>query len=335
MDETFIEERRQSLEHFINEVCHNEKLASTIELQVLLTGSPEGLVAAKEMLPLLPSATTRLPMKVTSLWGTMKEGFGLSSAVQQIDIKTDESYKEIGEHISEYEKRILKVVSSSEVVYQTQRAQGYELSRFGVFLTELSVHEREDEEISALFECVGKKFDQVSNLFQDKLDESLLKYLTPVRYQAGKVESIKVVMKNRENAIGEVQKANASLHRNKERFAAARASSGATSSALAAEKKMELAETKMNSAKEQVAFIADSLKLESQQFSKDKAQEFKDALIALADIQCTYFNQAREQWAMILPTLTSDPQLIQQSLERIRKRIQFEKPNGRKSIGLF
>lgn len=46
------------------------------------------------------------------------------------------------------------------------------------------------------------------------------------------------VMSNRQSAIHEVQQANASMQRNKERFAAARASSGAAASAMRAEQKM-------------------------------------------------------------------------------------------------
>lgn len=45
-------------------------------------------------------------------------------------------------------------------------------------------------------------------------------------------------MGNRESAIYEVQQANASMQRNKERFAAARASSGAAASQMRAEQKM-------------------------------------------------------------------------------------------------
>lgn len=45
-------------------------------------------------------------------------------------------------------------------------------------------------------------------------------------------------MNNRESAIYEVHQANASMQRNKERFAAARASSGAAASAMRAEQKM-------------------------------------------------------------------------------------------------
>ncbi|POM62606.1 hypothetical protein PHPALM_28223, partial [Phytophthora palmivora] len=50
MDATFVEERRQALEHFINEVCSHEKLSQTIELQIVLTASTEGLIAGKELL---------------------------------------------------------------------------------------------------------------------------------------------------------------------------------------------------------------------------------------------------------------------------------------------
>lgn len=96
MDETFVEERRLSLEHFINEVCSHDKLVSTLELQILLTASNEGLIAARELLPIqsyfhLPSTST-----VASIWGTMKDGLIYASrAVQQIDIKTDEGYLQV------------------------------------------------------------------------------------------------------------------------------------------------------------------------------------------------------------------------------------------------
>ncbi|GLD95246.1 hypothetical protein PINS_up003890 [Pythium insidiosum] len=41
MDATFVEERRQALEHFINEVCGHGKLSQTLELQIFLTASNE------------------------------------------------------------------------------------------------------------------------------------------------------------------------------------------------------------------------------------------------------------------------------------------------------
>ena len=36
----------------------------------------------------------------------------------------------------------------SDAVYSSQRAEGYELSRCGTFFSALSVHEREDQEMS-------------------------------------------------------------------------------------------------------------------------------------------------------------------------------------------
>ncbi|KAI9916324.1 hypothetical protein PsorP6_018082 [Peronosclerospora sorghi] len=86
-------------------------------------------------------------------------------------------------------------------------------------------------------------------------------------------------MHNRESAIHEVHQTNASMLRNKERFAAARASSGAAASAMRAEQKIasirllffqECAEDHMNQAKEQVQFIANSLKVETKRMDSGK-----------------------------------------------------------------
>jgi hypothetical protein len=98
-------------------------------------------------------------------------------------------------------------------------------------------------------------------------------------------------MHNRESAIHEVQQANASMQRNKEKFAAARASSGAAASAMRAEQKMASAEDRMNHAREQVQFIASSLKVETKRMDTGKAADMKNALLSLANIELEYHSQ--------------------------------------------
>ena len=183
-----------------------------------------------------------------------------------------------------------EVVKVSETVYQGQRTHGYEMSRFGHFLTSLANHEVNHNEImgGTFLQLVGAQFEIDSNAYQDQLDKLLSTYITPMRYQAGKVNSIKLVMQNREDAIEEVQKANASVHRNKERFAAARASSGAAAAAIAADHKVEMAEKRMITAREQVEFIARNLTTEAHRFEQDKTDEFRRALLSLAHIQVEY-----------------------------------------------
>lgn len=61
-------------------------------------------------------------------------------------------------------------------------------------------------------------------------------------------------MSNRESAIHEVHQANASMQRNKERFAAARASSGAAASAMRAEQKMASVRPYLSSALASTAY---------------------------------------------------------------------------------
>jgi hypothetical protein len=101
-------------------------------------------------------------------------------------------------------------------------------------------------------------------------------------------------MNNRESAIQEVQQANASMQRNKERFAAARASSGAAASAMRAEQKMASAEDRMNHAREQVHFIASSLKVESRRMDTGRATDLKNALLSLSEIELEYHTQVRD-----------------------------------------
>jgi hypothetical protein len=223
MDATFVEERRQALEHFIvricrpvlslitltltfhcaivflqNEVCSHEKLSQTLELQVVLTASAEvsactcclqdeivwsnlshrqGLIAGKELLKVAsgPAAYVPTTATVTSLWSSLREGVFLASNVQPVEIKTDDAYAkvstrfcskcsastkllvdairaQIGEHIDEYEKRIREVKRCSDLVYAAQRSEGYEMSRFGSYLTAMSEHEKLDPEMKRIAE---------------------------------------------------------------------------------------------------------------------------------------------------------------------------------------
>ncbi|TYZ57211.1 hypothetical protein PybrP1_011161 [[Pythium] brassicae (nom. inval.)] len=335
MDATFVEERRQALEHFINEVSNHDKLSQTLELQIMLTASPEGLIAGKEILKVqsVAAAYVPTPATVTSLWSSWKDGIFLSSSsVQQVEIKTDDDYAKIGEHIDEYEKRISEVKRCSDLVYAAQRSEGYEMSRFGSYLTALSVHEKRDDEMKRLVEAAGDNFETVSNMYQDQLDQILAMYVSIIRYQTGKVDAVKTVMNNRESAIHEVHQANASMQRNKERFAAARASSGAAASAMRAEQKMASAEDRMNSAKEQVQFIASSLKVESKRMDTGKTSDLKNALLALANLELNYHVQSRSAWESVLPALRVTDEEIAESRQKAQQSAPFRKP-GEKSSG--
>ncbi|RLO11650.1 hypothetical protein DYB28_010723, partial [Aphanomyces astaci] len=129
------------------------------------------------------------------------------------------------------------------------------------------------------------------------LDKLLALYVSNIRYLAGKVGAVKTVLTNREQAILEVHQASATMHRNKERFAAARASSGAAASAMIAEQKMvsvrSVAEDRMNLAKEQVDFIATSLKVEAKRLYLGKTEELKQSLMALATTNSEYHTTVR------------------------------------------
>ncbi|KAG6969565.1 hypothetical protein JG688_00005259 [Phytophthora aleatoria] len=317
-----------------NEVCSHEKLSQTLELQIVLTASTEGLIAGKELLKVASIAATYVPTpaSVSSLWSSLKDGVFLSSNVQQVEIKTDDDYARIGQHIDEYEKRIRDVTRCSDIVYAAQRSEGYEMSRFGSYLSALSEHEKRDSDMKQLAEVAGDHFETVSNIYQDQLDKLLSMYVSIVRYQAGKVDAVKAVMHNRESAIHEVQQANASMQRNKERFAAARASSGAAASAMRAEQKMASAEDRMNHAKEQVQFIANSLKVETKRMDTGKTANFKTALLSLANLELDYHVQSRAAWEGLRSFLEMSDDEVAESRHRAQAPITCRKP-GEKDLG--
>lgn len=335
MDATFVEERRQALEHFINEVCSHAKLCQTLELQIFLSASDEGLISGKELLkvPSLAAAYVPTTSTVTSLWSSLKDGMFMTSNIQPVEIPNDDDYAKIGEQIDEYEKRISEIKRCSDLVYAAQRSEGYEMSRFGSYMSALAAHEKKDEDMRRLADITGDLFENVSNLYQDQLDKMLSMYVSVVRYQAGKVGAVKVVMNNRESAIYEVQQANASMQRNKEKFAAARASSGAAASAMRAEQKMASAEDRMNHAREQVHFIASSLKVESKRMDSGKAADMKNALLSLARIQLEYHTQARQAWENLIPVLGASEVDVHESQLRAQRRVSCRRP-GEKDQGV-
>ncbi|KUF91477.1 Epidermal growth factor receptor substrate 15 [Phytophthora nicotianae] len=326
-----------------NEMCSHEKLSQTLELQIVLTASTEGLIAGKELLKVASIAATYVPTpaSVSSLWSSLKDGVFLSSNVQQVEIKTDDDYARIGQHIDEYEKRIREVTRCSDIVYAAQRGEGYEMSRFGSYLSALSEHEKRDPDMKQLAETRYAQFKYIQHRDYDiktnmnlssQLDKLLSMYVSIVRYQAGKVDAVKTVMHNRESAIHEVQQANASMQRNKERFAAARASSGAAASAMRAEQKMASAEDRMNHAKEQVQFIANSLKVETKRMDTGKTANLKTALLSLANLELDYHVQSRAAWEGLRSFLELSDEEIAESRQRAQAPMTYRKP-GEKDLG--
>lgn len=93
---------------------------------------------------------------------------------------------QIGEYIEIYEKRISQVKICSDNIYAAQRAEGYEMSRFGSYLSELSSFLKNNPTMQALFQvgpphlrvlillmrplqAGGDLFENVSNLYQDQV----------------------------------------------------------------------------------------------------------------------------------------------------------------------
>ena len=54
--------------------------------------------------------------------------------------------------MDEYEKRIREVTRCSDIVYAAQRSEGYEMSRFGSYLSALSEHTKRDPDMMQLAE---------------------------------------------------------------------------------------------------------------------------------------------------------------------------------------
>jgi len=61
------------------------------------------------------------------------------------------------------------VTRCSDVVYAAQRSEGYEMSRFGSYLSALSEHEKRDTGMKELAEVAGDHFETVSNIYQDQV----------------------------------------------------------------------------------------------------------------------------------------------------------------------
>ncbi|GMF25131.1 unnamed protein product [Phytophthora fragariaefolia] len=90
----------------------------------------------KELLKVasVAAAYVPTPASVSSLWSSLKDGVFLTSNVQQVEIKTDDDYARVN------------------VVYAAQRSEGYEMSRFGSYLSALSEHEKRDPDMKQLAE---------------------------------------------------------------------------------------------------------------------------------------------------------------------------------------
>lgn len=89
----------------------------------------------------------------------------------------------------------------------------------------------------------------------------------------------------------------------------------------------------MNHAREQVEFIASSLKVETKKMDSDKASDFKNALLALANIQLEYHAQSRLAWENLVPSLQVSDIEIQDSQLRAQRRVSCRKP-GEKNQGV-
>lgn len=75
---------------------------------------------------------------------------------------------QIGEYIEIYEKRISQVKICSDNIYTAQRAEGYEMSRFGSYLSALSAFLKNDPSMQALFQ-VGYSLFILQSFSRDHL----------------------------------------------------------------------------------------------------------------------------------------------------------------------
>jgi sorting nexin-1/2 len=237
-DAEFVEERRLALEHYANKVARHPRLSRAFELQIFLNASPAGLAAAKALAvdPRLRRSSLGVP-SAASIASTLGDWF--SSAKKSVGLeaerppvfvdKEDEAaYNKISASLVGYEARLGGAVNAAEGSMRTEKGRAYELLRVGHYWGAIGSIERGPGgmEGAALFHAaLCAALERAGDVSHDACDASTALFLTPLRYQLGRVGSVKAVLRNRERALGDMEAAERSLSRRKKAYAQARAAS--------------------------------------------------------------------------------------------------------------
>lgn len=300
----FVEERRLGLQQFLNGIIYHPKLSKSYDLKTFLSASGDGLEAGKAL------SERPQPGLLKSMWGGVRSAWrartGSAPHPVVAEIAANDSFKEISQRLDVYEGHLKKVTSLCEKCVKVDRARGYELARVAAYLQVMADGAQESPESTTMLRGAGDRFDRVSTVRQDQVDHTVAEFLTPMRYQLGKIGAVKLVMKNRDKAAVELQSASDTLHSKKRAVASARASGntkgelvGGQGRAAEAQSGVDEAEARIKQTEQQVRFISQNLNKEITKFDFERRRDYREFMIRHVHSQVEYAAQERQMWEML------------------------------------
>ncbi|CAM9414245.1 unnamed protein product [Phaeothamnion confervicola] len=254
-----------------------------------------------------------------SLWGSVKTTVGLTKATAPLAIPQDAEYEAAAGRLGAYEPHLRHAADTADRLAADKRGQAYELSRLGHYLQQGSMLEESSAAPEArMLYAVGWRTEDIGMKWLDAIDTEVWEFVDVVEEHSRIVcTSLPGVVQQRKNTILELQAANGSLQRNKQRLQAARAS-GSRPTAEVAQGKMGQAEARMDDARARMHAISGTFKAEAHRYEREKTAELQGALLRFVELQAEQAKSTNALWKRVLEDINPTDAEMQASLRRVR-----------------
>ena len=320
---TFLEERRQSLQRFVDQLVAHPTLRSAEDLQAFLEKPEEALEAWKEQKKpkgsgsmlggagSVLSGATSLTLAETkaSLLSAYSKGLAMfnsegSSSAAGFSPVQDVPCQQMANYASALQGQVTSVHKHSKAYIDRHRALGQSMTGFGLALSQLSTCEASiNESLSKGISHMGLTVGRLSATYTEQAEREQQTFEEPMKHYVRLLGSVKAAIGARESALKAYNAASSTLAAKKERLERLRTSGGRDDKISVLGREVADAEDAVNTCKSEYETVASRVDAEMARFQTEKLADFKRFLVGFAKLQLEYSERIQATWKELLPRL--------------------------------
>jgi sorting nexin-1/2 len=308
--DTFLEDRRASLQRFLHHLAAHPMLHTAADLQAFLEKDDEELEAWKELSkqnkgPLYMSLATDAKSGLLSASSKLGSLFSGGDASASYTAVTDVPCQQMSNYATALQAQVASVHKHSKAYVEKHRTVAASLTGFGAALTQLSqteasINESLSRGIQRMGECVG----QISSTYNEQAERESGAFEEPMKHYVRLLSSVKSAIHCRESALVAYNRAGSSLAAKREKLEKLRASGSAKEEKIsAATREVADAEEALNLSKSEYEAVTERVDLEMQRFQTDKLADFKRYCVNFIKLQLEYSSRIQQTWRELMPHL--------------------------------
>ena len=309
---TFLEERRASLQRFLQQLATHPTLHTAADLQAFLEKPEDSLDAWKELAKPKSSASLAQSLATetkASLFTAYNKGLSYfnsegSGPSAGFEPAQDLPCQQMANYATALQGQVTSVHKHSKSYIERNKALGQSMTGFGLALTQLSNCESAiNESLSRGISHMGLTVGRLSATYAEKAEREQQTFEEPMKHYVRLLGAVKTAIAAREHALKSYNSASSGLAGKKERLERMRSSGGKEDKVSALAREVADAEEAVTQTKAEYETVAARVDAEMGRFQTEKLADFKRFVVGFAKLQLEYSERIQATWKELLPRL--------------------------------